>query len=205
MKRSTTISTAALVLAAGLLASGCSSGKDGKAEDKQEDPTAAVLKVARSYQEADNREDWAAACGMSSKRLRGGTVEECTAKHTPPSPTPTDEASSSPSPSFEPPTYADGSTPQPRASRTSSGPERADTGAVSASDVVEVAAVEDHPAGYGVLVTYTYQWPDKDPETTRRALRLVDEGGSWVVDQHEDVQDGDMGHGSPVRAALSGG
>ncbi|MFE4497114.1 hypothetical protein ACFRKD_32180 [Streptomyces niveus] len=201
MNSSARISTAALVLAAGLLASGCSSGTDGKAEDDlRDDPTAAVLKTARSYQEADNREDWPAACEMSSARLRGGTVQECADRHAP-----GDEPSSD-SPTFEPPTYADGSTPQPRASRTSAGPERADIGAASASDVVDVPATGEHPAGYGVLVTYTYQWPDKEPETVRRALRVVDEGaGAWVVDQHEDIQDGDTGRGSPVRAALSGG
>ena len=69
----------------------------------------------------------------------------------------------------------------------------------------EVPAAEEYAAGYGVLVSYTVKWPGKAATTKRRALRLVDEGGAWVIDQHEDVQEGDMGDGSPVRAALSGG
>ncbi|MEU7153822.1 hypothetical protein AB0B15_38280 [Streptomyces sp. NPDC045456] len=195
--------TAAVLIATGVLAlAGCSSegkGNDGKAPA---DPTDAVLKVARSYQEAKNREDWRTVCGARTTRLRGGSVAECVKTNTPSSPTPEE---SSPSPDFTPPTYADGSTPQPRTRPSASGPDRADTGPVSASDVVEVAAVEDHPAGYGVLVTYTVKWPGKEATTTRHALRLVQEGGAWRVDQNEDIQKGDMGHGSPVRTALSGG
>ncbi|WP_031232902.1 MULTISPECIES: hypothetical protein [Streptomyces] len=204
--------TTAAVLAAGILAlAGCSS--DGDSGTKDSNPSTggqqapqddALVKVAQRYQEAANRLDWKAACGLSSSRLRGGTVEECADRLTVDEPTP-DPSESSPSPSFSPPTYADGSTPEPVASRTPTGPDRADTGPVSASDVVEVSAVEDHPAGYGVLVTYTVKWPGKDATTTRRALRLVQQGGAWLVDQHEDVQAGDMGHGSPVRTALSGG
>jgi hypothetical protein len=71
-------------------------------------------------------------------------------------------------------------------------------------DPVKVPASEDHPAGYGVLVTYTVTWPDST-STARRALRLVAEGDAWRVDQREDVQDGDMGRGDPVTAALSEG
>ncbi|MFI7142853.1 hypothetical protein ACIBQ5_35680 [Streptomyces massasporeus] len=198
--------TAALVAAGILAAAGCSSSDDGgtKGSGPQKAPTDAVLTAARSYQEAANRLDWRTACKMSSARLRDGSVEDCVDRNTPDDAATAEESPSS-SPSFEPPRYADGSTPDPIASSTPSGPERADTGKVTASDVVEVPAVEDHPAGYGVLITYTVKWPDKAATTKRRALRLVDEGGAWVVDQHEDVQEGDMGHGSPVRAALSGG
>ncbi|MGW7064862.1 hypothetical protein ACWGHM_41110 [Streptomyces sp. NPDC054904] len=203
--------TTAAVMAAGILAlAGCSSDGDGA---KDNNPSAggqdapqddALVKVAQRYQEAANRLDWKTACELSSSRMRDGTVEECADRLTVDEPTP-DPSESSPSPSFSPPTYADGSTPEPVASRTPTGPDRADTGPVSASDVVEVSAVEDHPAGYGVLVTYTVKWPGKDATTTRTALRLVQQGGAWLVDQDEDVQEGDMGHGSPVRAALSGG
>ncbi|MGW2227457.1 hypothetical protein [Streptomyces formicae] len=194
----------ALLLTAGVLAlAGCSSSSEDKAGGKKPaDPTEAVLKVARSYQEAKNRQDWRDWCAMSSPRLRGGTVAACVTENTPSSPSATPEE---PSPTFSPPTYADGSTPKPRTRPSSSGPERADTGPVTASDVVTVPAAEDHPAGYGVLITYTVKWPGKEATTTRRALRLVDDGGAWLVDQHEDVQEGDMGHGSPVRTALSGG
>ncbi|MGW2456754.1 hypothetical protein ACWCTA_36325 [Streptomyces sp. NPDC001704] len=204
--------TTAAVLAAGILAlAGCSSDGDGgtkgsnpSASGPQAPQDDALVKVAKRYQEAANRDDWKTACGLSSPRLRGGTVEECADRLTVDEPTP-DPSESSPSPSFSPPTYADGSTPKPIASRTPTGPDRADTGPVAASDVIEVSAVGHHPAGYGVLVTYTVKWPGKDATTTRRALRLVEQGGAWLVDQHEDVQEGDMGHGSPVRTALSGG
>jgi hypothetical protein len=197
--------TAALMAAGILAVAGCSSSDDSgtKGSGPQKAPTDTVLKAARSYQEAANRLDWRTACGMSSARLRDGTVADCVDRNTPDDTAA--EESTSPSPSFSPPTYADGSTPNPIASSTPSGPDRADTGKVTASDVVEVPAVEDHPAGYGVLITYTVKWPGKAATTKRRALRMVDEGKAWVVDQHEDVQEGDMGHGSPVRAALSGG
>ncbi|MGN9821923.1 hypothetical protein ACTMUQ_42425 [Streptomyces sp. SD11] len=202
--------TAAALVAAGILtAAGCSSSSDGegstgsKSSSGQQAPQDdALLKVAKRYQEAANSTDWRTACGLSSSRLRHGTVEECTDRNTPEAPAAEESSSSSP---FEPPTYADGSTPDPIKSSTPTGPERADTGPVTISDVVEVPAVDTHPAGYGVLATYTVQWPGKDAFTTRHALRLVRQGGAWVVDQHEEVQDGDMGRGSPVRAALSGG
>jgi len=196
---------AVLITVSALALAGCSSdGKDEGGSKTPADPTDTVVKVARSYQEAKNRQDWRPWCEMSTARLRGGTVAECVAENAPNSPSPTPEESS-PSPDYSPPTYADGSTPTPRARPSSSGPERADTGPVSASDVVEVPAAEDHPAGYGVLITYTVKWPGKEATTTRRALRLVRDAGAWLVDQHEDVQAGDMGHGSPVRTALSGG
>ncbi|WP_069874729.1 hypothetical protein [Streptomyces malaysiensis] len=198
----------ATLIAAGLLVAGCASDDQDK-EDKPKDPKPAVLKAARAYQSAANRLDWQSACKLSSARLRDGTVTECAERNIGPdattSPSPSaSKSSGSPSPSDSPPTYADGSTPDPLPSRTPTEPERADTGPISAGGVVKVPAVAGHPAGYGVLVTYTVQWPGKDAITKRRALRLVSEGG-WRVDQHEDVQDGDMGRGSPVRAALSGG
>ncbi|MFB7012291.1 MULTISPECIES: hypothetical protein [unclassified Streptomyces] len=208
MTRKTTVA----VLAAGILAlAGCSSDGDGGTKDGN--PSAggqkapqddALLKVAKRYQEATNRLDWRTACGLSSSRLRDGTVEACVDRHTVDTPTP-DPSESSPSPSFSPPKYADGSTPDPVASRTPTGPDRADTGPVSTSDVIEVSAADSHPAGFGVLVTYTVQWPGKDTITKRRALRLVQQGGAWVVDQREDVQEGDLGNGSPVRNALTRG
>ncbi|MCY0962967.1 hypothetical protein [Streptomyces sp. H27-H5] len=76
---------------------------------------------------------------------------------------------------------------------------------MTASDVVEVPATTRHPAGYGVLITYSVQWPGKPSTKSTRALRLIKESGAWVIDQHEDVSDADVAHGSPVRTALSGG
>ncbi|MFJ3673666.1 hypothetical protein ACIPSE_45215 [Streptomyces sp. NPDC090106] len=194
------------VLAASILAvAGCSSSSSDsdKGNGSHKATTDAVLKTAGAYQSAANSLDWHTACDLSTPRLRHGSVADCVERNTPedaPAANPT-----SPSPSYSPPTYADGSTPDPIASSSPSGPDRATTGTVSASGVVQVPAAGDHPAGYGVLITYTVQWPGKDATTTRRALRLVDEGGRWLVDQHEDVQAGDTGHGSPVRTALSGG
>ncbi|MGW5851967.1 hypothetical protein ACWFQ8_29155 [Streptomyces sp. NPDC055254] len=207
MKRHT---TAALIVAVGLLAAGCSSSDGGTKDEGKANPTAAVLKVARTYQEAKNADDWRTACELSSARQRYGTVEECVENNTRNSPSPSassssPSASSSPSPSVEPPRYADGSTPHPKQTPTTSGPERADLGPVVASDVVEAPAAGKHPAGYGVLVTYTVQWPGKPSTKTLRALRLIQESGAWVVDQHESVSESDASHGSPVLTALSGG
>ncbi|MFK0296627.1 hypothetical protein ACIQU6_40005 [Streptomyces sp. NPDC090442] len=203
--------TAAVVLAAGILAlAGCSSSGDNSGSTSrnpggQQTPADdALAKVATRYQEAANHLDWRTACTLSTTRLRAGTVGQCVDRNTVDAPTP-GPSESSPSPSVSPPTYADGSTPKAIASSTPTGPDRADTGPVSASDIVDVSAVGQHPAGYGVLVTYTVQWPGKDTITKRRALRLVHQGEDWLVDQHEDVQQGDQGHGSPVRTALSGG
>ncbi|WP_103531992.1 hypothetical protein [Streptomyces sp. SM11] len=202
MKRYT---ASAVVTVAVLMAAGCSS--DSADKKPKADPTAAVLTAARSYQEAQNAEDWQAVCKLRSERLRFGTVETCVEDNTPgkPSPSPTDAQDAAPSPYDEPPRYADGSTPRPRATRTTGGPDRADLGPVEASDVVEVPAGTEHPAGYGVMVTYTVQWPGKPPTTSLRALRLIKESGAWAVDQTEDVSDADVAHGSAVLTALSGG
>ncbi|WP_137235526.1 hypothetical protein [Streptomyces sp. BPSDS2] len=201
MKRYT---VTAVVTAAVLLAAGCSS--DSADKKPKADPTAAVLAAARSYQEAQNAEDWRTVCKLRSKALRYGTVETCVEDNTPgtPAPSPTGAQDATPSPSDEPPRYADGSTPRPRATRTTGGPDRADLGPVEASDVVEVPAGTGHPAGYGVLITYTVQWPGKPLTTSARALRLITESGAWVVDQTEDV-DANEAHSSAVLTALSGG
>ncbi|GGU49979.1 hypothetical protein [Streptomyces violascens] len=205
-------STAAAGLAATLLlASGCSSHDSDRQDHGAPAPSAstpdtraAVIQTARSYQEAALRQDWRAACGLSTARLRGGSVEDCIKASTASTPSP--GTSSTPTPEADPPRYADGSTPKPRATHTTGGPDRADTGPVTASaaDLVKAPAAGDHPAGWGALVTYTVTWPGKPPTTSRNALRLVDEGGTWRVDQYEDVQAGDEGHGSPVLAALGG-
>ncbi|MER6314436.1 hypothetical protein ABT237_11785 [Streptomyces sp. NPDC001581] len=61
-------------------------------------------------------------------------------------------------------------------------------GKVAVEDAVPAVGV--HPAGYGVLVTNSFTYPGlpgKPAQTSRRALRLIRENGSWVVDQVEDV------------------
>jgi hypothetical protein len=185
-----------LTLAVALLA-GCS----GHSDSGENELESAVLKAARAYQEAHNARDWRAVCARSSHRLRDGSVGECAARHELPAPSPT---RSEPSPSQKPPTYADGSTPEPAASSSPTGPERAKTGAISAGGLVQVPAVGRHPTGYGVEVTYIVTWPGQEATTTRRALRLVREDGAWRVDQHEEIQKGDLGYDSPVLTALEG-
>ncbi|MDR3081862.1 MAG: hypothetical protein LBV60_13220 [Streptomyces sp.] len=194
----------ALLLAAGLALTGCSTPPDSDAKKTEQpaDPAAAALKVARDYQNATLALDWRRACELSTTRLRGGTVDECTARHTP-KPTPTTTPTPTATETFEPPTYADGSTARPLPSKTTApGPERASTGPVTPSGApVEVPAAGDHPAGWGVLLTYTVTWPTST-STARKALRVVQEDG-WRIEQREDVQDSDLQHGDPVRDALS--
>ncbi|MFF4392937.1 hypothetical protein ACFY0G_40385 [Streptomyces sp. NPDC001552] len=196
--------SAAAALAAVLLVAGCASdGKDDKTNDRPKDPKAAVLTAARTYMEAANADDWKTACGLTSERRRYGTVEYCIANHDDSSTEPSPSASGSASASAEP--SASGAA----SASASPRPERADMGPVEASAAVEVAAVGKHPAGYGVLVTYTYTWPGKSPETSRLALRLVNEGGTWVVDQRESVRPKDMAAEpdplSLVRSVLTAG
>ncbi|MGW0121720.1 hypothetical protein [Streptomyces sp. NPDC003327] len=192
----------ALLLAAGLALTGCGESAD---DAKQDDPAAAALAVARDYQSAALARDWRRACELSTTRLRRGTVEECAARHTRPTPTATATASASPTATSDPPTYADGSTMKPLPKPTSTGPERASTGPVTpAGEPIQVPATADHPAGYGVMLTYTVTWPS-ETSTARKALRVVQESGTWRVDQREDVQDSDMAHGDPIRDALAWG
>ncbi|MEV6332252.1 hypothetical protein [Streptomyces sp. NPDC051909] len=200
----------ALLLAAGLALTGCSDTADDPKKKETADPAAAVLAVARDYQQAANADDWRRACELSTTRLRRGTVEQCATRLTrAPSATPTTNPSSTPSPSastYDPPTYADGSTMEPFPTRpTPSGPERASTGPVKTEGApVDVPASGKHPAGIGVLLSYTVTWPT-ETSTVRTALRVVKEAGVWRVDQSEDVQDGDAAHGDPIRDALVGG
>ncbi|WP_432017662.1 hypothetical protein [Streptomyces hydrogenans] len=208
MKRHTAAASALLV-AAGLALAGCSGEPADDAPKPEKDPAASALAVAREYQQATNRLDWRRACEMSTERLRAGSVEECAGRNVGPAtatPTPSAPASKLPSPSFSPPTYADGSTMQALPSKTPApGPDRASTGPVTPEGAaVKVAAFGDHPAGWGVLLSYTVTWPNST-STARTAVRVVEEKGEWRVDQREDVQDGDMTHGDPVRDALSGG
>ncbi|MEU8516347.1 hypothetical protein AB0C76_32910 [Kitasatospora sp. NPDC048722] len=184
------IHAAALAAAAAAVLTVAGCGSDGAKTKKADDPSAAVLKAAREYQEAANKGDWPKACTLMTARLRGGSVADCendhaanpvTVEHWSPSPT------ASPTPTLPPPVYADGSTPPPIATATPTGPDFADTGKVDLSNVTAVPAAGNHPAGWAVYATWSVTWPDKPVDTDRRALRLVQEDGAWKVDQHEDA------------------
>ncbi|MFD8597723.1 hypothetical protein ACFV1L_22235 [Kitasatospora sp. NPDC059646] len=197
MKRTAT----AALLTAGVLAAaaGCSSAPADKAKPAP-DPTAAVRKAAQDYQAAAVRGDWNTACALSSARLRGGTVADCVAANSS-APAPSPSSSASPSPSVQPPTYADGSTPAPIATPTPTGAQRASVGPITAGAAIAVPASGNHAAGYGVFLSYTVTWPGQAPTADHRAMRLVQEGGAWVVDQHED----DLQREDQLREVLLGG
>ncbi|WP_411078263.1 hypothetical protein [Streptomyces sp. cmx-10-25] len=194
---------AAVLLAAGLALTGCST--DPGAEEKKPappDPGARALAVAVEYQQAANRLDWQTACWLSTAAKRRGTVQECADRYIVPTPTPASSASSLTP--MRPPTYDDGSTVPPPATATAGGPDRAETGPVTAQGApVTVAATGEHPAGYGVLLAYQVIWPAKTT-TAHIALRVVAEGKEWRVEQYEDVKRSDMAGGDPIRSALGG-
>ncbi|BFO23126.1 hypothetical protein SHKM778_95140 (plasmid) [Streptomyces sp. KM77-8] len=77
-------------------------------------------------------------------------------------------------------------------------------GEVKASAPQSVPAIGDHPAGTGVLVEYTVTWPDSTT-ASRKAVRVVQQGDTWLVDQSEDIAESDEAHGNPVRDALMRG
>ncbi|CAM5455638.1 hypothetical protein SALBM311S_05339 [Streptomyces alboniger] len=77
-------------------------------------------------------------------------------------------------------------------------------GEVKASAPQSVPAIGDHPAGTGVRVEYTVTWPDSTT-TSRKALRVVQQGDTWLVDQSEDIAESDEAHGNPVHDALMRG
>jgi hypothetical protein len=192
-----TAAVPALAVAGALALSGCTTSDSPKTPNSR----AEVLAAARSYQRAANARDWKTACTLSTQRLRRGTVAFCVANHpdhfAAPSSSPSESKAAATSP--EPPHYADGSTPEPLPSPSSSGPEYAKTGPVRATGAVKVGAAGEHRAGYGAQIAYTVTWPGKDALTVRRALRLVEQGGRWRVDQHEELRSGG------VREALTDG
>ncbi|MGW0390856.1 hypothetical protein ACWDYJ_08125 [Streptomyces sp. NPDC003042] len=179
-----TIYVATVVLTASLAMAGCSSssGEAAGSPFAPKDPKAAAMEVARTYMDAAVRDDWKTACPLESQSYLSGTVEQCVATHT-------DDETSAP--------------------EAGSGPEPAGARQFKASDAVEVVAVGKHPAGFGVLVTQTETEPGKPTETDRVALRLVEEGGSWKVDQRERVRSKDMARmpdmPALVRALLTAG
>jgi hypothetical protein len=189
------LAAAGLLAVAGCSSSGTNQGKDNKPAPN---PQEVVLKAAQDYQSAANRQDWHTACTLSSARLRGGTVADCVSTNTVTSPA---ADSASPSSTVSPPTYADGSTPAPIATSTPSGPDRASDGPITAETVLDVPASGQHPAGYGVFLFWSVSWPGQPATMDCRALRLVQEGGTWVVDQHED----NLNRADQLRTALLGG
>ncbi|MGW5788056.1 hypothetical protein ACWEWK_29200 [Streptomyces sp. NPDC003757] len=182
---------------------GCSSSTDAKKDADSSggggtDPTASALRFAKSYQEAVNDNDWQHVCQMRTERYRHGTVKQCVADNEEPAtPTPSETETSE----FPPLVRADGSTVRPKPKPTASGPERAELGPIKASGAKAVPAFGDHPAGTGVMVEWTYTWPDESG-VSKYVLRLVRHGDTWLVDQWEEVADSDEAHGDPVGDAL---
>lgn len=203
MKRAMIIAAAAAVT---VLAAGCSSqdegGKGASGDSGGTDTTAAAVQAARWYQSAVNSDDWTKACGLRTERYRHGSVKECVADNAPkaespePSPTESDE--------FPPLRRADGSVVRGKPKPSATGPDKAKTGEVKASAPQSVPAIGDHPAGTGVRVEYTVTWPDSTT-TSRKALRVVQQGDTWLVDQSEDIAESDEAHGNPVHDALMRG
>lgn len=194
MKRTTaTVAAAAAVLAGS--AAGCSS------HPATHDDTAGAVQVARDYQQAVNSQQWQKMCQLQTPRYRGGTVAQCTAHNI------THQATASPSPSpsdtIPQAINADGSTPTPIPRDTPSGPDRASIGPVTTGTPVPVPAAGQHPAGIGIMTSYTYVWPN-ETGTARMALRLVkQDSGGWLVDQYEEIAASDSAHGDPLQAALA--
>ncbi|MET7913928.1 hypothetical protein ABZU45_42205 [Streptomyces avermitilis] len=182
---------------------GCSSNADAKKDTGMNggggtDPTASALKFAKSYQEAVNNRDWQHVCQMRTERYRHGTVKQCVADNKEPAaPTPSESETSAPPPLVR----ADGSTVPPKQKPTASGPDRAQLGPIKASGAKAVPAFGDHPAGTGVMVEWTYTWPNESG-VSKDVLRLVRHGDKWLVDQMEEVADSDEAHGDPVGDAL---
>ncbi|MDT9685600.1 hypothetical protein RND61_26565 [Streptomyces sp. TRM76323] len=203
MKRAVTIAAAAAVT---VLAAGCSSqdegDKGGSGDGGASDTTAAAVQAARIYQSAVNGDDWTKACGLRTERYRHGSVKECVADNAPKTQSP--EPSPTESEEFPPLRRADGSVVRGKPKPSATGPDRAETGEVKASAPQSVPAIGDHPAGTGVRVEYTVTWPDSTT-TSRKALRVVQQGDTWLVDQSEDIAESDEAHGNPVRDALMRG
>ncbi|MFE2879226.1 hypothetical protein ACFXG6_32780 [Streptomyces roseus] len=66
-----------------------------------------------------------------------------------------------------------------------------------------VPATSDHPAGWGVITTHTVTWPGKPARASYTALRMTEAGGTWWVEQREDVADSDLTYsGDPAASAL---
>ncbi|MEU2867935.1 hypothetical protein ABZ769_01820 [Streptomyces olivoreticuli] len=66
---------------------------------------------------------------------------------------------------------------------------------------ITIPASGDYIAGTGLMVVTTTEG-DHGRDMERVALRMVKEGGKWLVEQDADVYDTDMRHGAPVRDAL---
>ncbi|MFD6879710.1 MULTISPECIES: hypothetical protein [unclassified Streptomyces] len=65
-------------------------------------------------------------------------------------------------------------------------------------------ALTAHPEGWAVMVSHTVTWPERSTTTSRTALRMVETGRTWEVEQREDVFDSDLVHApDPAVAALS--
>ncbi|MGW2255413.1 hypothetical protein ACWCXH_35335 [Kitasatospora sp. NPDC001660] len=181
---------------------GC--GSNGTATGDATKPAGASAQdTAVRYQQAINAHDWAAMCQLKTTAYQGGSLQKCTADHA--ESTPPVSASPSTSPAEPAGIYADGSTVPPMATPSPADTRPATISPVTAERTEQVPALSQHPAGTGVMVVFQVTQPKGTSSTQRRAIRLVQDGVGWKVDQACDVHNSDMTQSDPLQAALASG
>ncbi|MFI9160641.1 hypothetical protein [Kitasatospora aureofaciens] len=196
---------AILGVAAGTaLLAGCgSSGTANTGGDAKSQTAEGAQGTAVRYQQAVTARDWATVCKLRTVAYQGGSLQRCTADHVESTPEATSPGKPSATPSEPAGIYADGSTVPPMATPSPADTRPATIGPVTAERTEQVPALSQHPAGTGVMVVFQVTQPDGTSSTDRRAIRLVQDGAGWKVDQAGDVHDSDMTLSDPLRAALA--
>ncbi|MET9177925.1 hypothetical protein ABZX88_06810 [Kitasatospora aureofaciens] len=194
---------AILGVAAGTaLLAGCGSSGTANTSGGAKSQTAEGAQgTAVRYQQAINAHDWATMCQLETTAYQGGSLQKCTTDNAESTPPPV-SASPSTSPA-KPLVRADGSTVPPMATPSPADTRPATIGPVTAERTEQVPALSQHPAGTGVMVVFQVTQPAGTSSTERRAIRLVQDGAGWKVDQDGDVHDSDMTVSDPLRAALA--
>jgi hypothetical protein len=78
--------------------------------------------------------------------------------------------------------------------------------AVTAEVPLPVAASGPHPSGWAVATRHTVTEPGRAPYPVMMAVRVVDDAGTWRIDQYEDTTTADLRLSPhPAVAALLGG
>ncbi|MFD5467039.1 hypothetical protein ACFWIQ_30075 [Kitasatospora sp. NPDC127059] len=155
------------------------------------------------YQQAVNARDWATMCQLRTVAYQGGSLQRCTADNVESTPETTSSSKPSTTPSLPAGIYADGSTVPPMATPSPADTRPATISPVTVERTEQVPALSQHPAGTGVMVIFQVTQPGGTSSTDRRAIRLVQDGAGWKVDQDGTVHDSDMTLSDPLRAALA--